>query len=147
MQVTVSGQSCHIFLCQDLCQVPILYYANDSSIYIYHTKADYPLPNLFLESSDSQLVYDKHNRQIIMYSQSGNILRLTLDGSVIATLATGEEFIRRFTYDGRRNIIYYLHDATETIYMLNLTSMEDREVSDLAHIRNIKDLDIDLSNE
>ena len=114
---------------------------------MYNTKADNPSPNLFLESSNIQLAYDKYNRQILMYTPSGNVSRVTLDGSDITTLATDVEHIRRFTYDGRRNIVYYLHDATQTIYMLNLTSMEDSEVSALAHIENIKDLDIDLSNE
>ena len=113
----------------------------------YNTKANDTSPMLFLNLSDTQLVYDKYNRQIIVYTPSGNISRITLDGSGITTLATGEEFIRRFTYDGRRNIIYYLHDARETIHMLNLTSMEEREVGDLAHLTNIKDLDIDVFNE
>ena len=113
----------------------------------YNTKANDLSPMMFLESSDTQLVYDKHNRQILMYTLSGNISRVTLDGSDITTLATDVEHIRRFTYDGRRNIVYYLHDARNTIYMLNLTSMEESEISALAHLTNIKDLDIDVFNE
>ncbi len=93
------------------------------------------------------MVYDKHNRQILTYVSAETLSRVTLDGLNITTLATNEEFIRRFTYDGRRNIIYYLHNARQTIYMLNLTSMEDKEVGALSHISNIKDLDIDVLNE
>jgi hypothetical protein len=131
----------------DVCQVPILYYANSSTIDTYNTKAGDLSPNFFLRSLDAQLVYDKHNRQILMYASGTTLSRVTLDGSNITTLATMEEHIRRFTYDGRRNIIYYLHDASEAIHMLNLTSMEDMEVGALAHLSNIKDLDIDVLNE
>ncbi len=130
----------------DLCQVPILYYANSSVIYSYNTKDGDFSPNLILRLPDTQLVYDKHNRQMLTYISAGTLSRVTLDGLNITTLATNEEFIRRFTYDGRRNIIYYLHDARQTIYMLNLTSMEDKEVGALSHISNIKDLDIDVLN-
>ena len=73
--------------------------------------------------------------------------RLSLNGSTIATLLENENNISRFTYDGRRNIIYYIHNAFGTIHMINLTSMEDHAVADLANISNIQDLDIDVSNE
>ena len=131
----------------DLCQVPILYYANSSAIDTYNTNAGDLSSNFFLRSPDAQLVYDKHNRQILMYASGTTLSRVTLDGSNITTLATDEEHIRRFTYDGRRNVIYYIHDARDAIHMLNLTSMQDNEIGALAHISNIKDLDIDVLNE
>ncbi|CAB4012521.1 fibropellin-1-like isoform X1, partial [Paramuricea clavata] len=130
-----------------LCQVPILYYANSSTIDTYNTKAGNLSSNFFLRSPDSQLVYDKHNRQILIYASGTTLSRVTLDGSNITTLATDEEHIRRFTYDGRRNIIYYIHDARDAIHMLNLTNMQDNEIGALALISNIQDLDIDVLND
>ena len=128
----------------DLCQVPILYYANSSTIYSYNTKAGEQ--NLFLRSEATQLVYDRENRQIFTYDSVGTLSRVNLDGSSIATLVTNEN-IERFTYDADRNVIYYLHDSFGTIHKLNLTSMEDNEVGPLAHVSDIKDLDIDVLNE
>ena len=131
----------------DICQVSILYFATSSSIYVYNANAGDNSPTTFLNMSDAQLVYDKTNRQILMYTSDGNISRTSLDGSIITTLATNEDQIERFAYDGRRNVIYYLHQAEKTIYKLNLTSGVHSEVEPLAHIKNIKDLDIDARNE
>jgi hypothetical protein len=99
-----------------------------------------------LRSEDAQLVYDRENRQILTYDSVGTLSRVNLDGSSIATLVTNEN-IERFTYDADRNVIYYLHDSFGTIHKLNLTSMEDNEVGPLAHVSDIKDLDIDVLNE
>ena len=136
-----------MFVFLDLCLVPIIYFANSSAIYSYNTKAGDLSPNFFLRSEDTQLVYDKHNRQILIYEEAGTLSRATLDGSTITTLVMNENNIARFTYDGRRNVIYYLHENLRTIHMLNLTNMEDSEVTALAHISDIKDLDIDVLNE
>ena len=96
---------------------------------------------------DTQLVFDKRNRQILTYQSAGTLSRVSLDGLNITTIVTGETTIGPFTYDAGRNIIYYLHNVIGTIYMLNLTSMEDNEVAALAHVSDIKDLDIDVLNE
>ena len=96
-----------------------------------------------MQSSDSQLVYDRHTRQILVYNASEAIYMASLDGSVVKTLAIDEEFIKRFTYDGRRNVVYYLHNQADTIHMLNLTGMEDIEVGALSHFSSVRDLHFD----
>lgn len=70
-----------------------------------------------------------------------------MDGSEVETLAKDEQSIRNFAYDGRRNVIYYLHDLSDKIHMLNLTSGEDNEVEALVNVSSIQDLDIDVFNE
>jgi hypothetical protein len=127
--------------------VPILYYANNSAIYSYNTKASDRLPKLLLRSEDTQLVYDRHNREIVTYDATEMFSRLRLNGSTIATLLENVDDVKLFTYDGRRNVIYYIHKSLGNIHMINLTSMENNEVAVLDHFSDIKDLDIDILNE
>ena len=133
----------------DICQVPILYYASGSSIYTYNTKAGDHVPKEFLTPSDATLlVYDRTNRTILLYSPSTDVItRVSLDGSNTTTLATVSNEIERFTYDGKKNIVYYLDENTKDIRMLNLHNMNDSPVDLLANVSNVRDLDIDLQNE
>ncbi|XP_028410565.1 uncharacterized protein LOC114533262 [Dendronephthya gigantea] len=132
------GQRCEL---EDLCQVPILYYASDSAVYSYNTLTNKVMS--IMQSSDTRLVYDKHSRRVLVYNASEAIYMVSLDGSHVKTLAADEEFIERFTYDGRRNVIYYLHNQADTIHMLNLTNMQDDEVVALSGYSSIRDLDFD----
>ncbi|XP_028394541.1 fibrillin-1-like [Dendronephthya gigantea] len=131
----------------DHCKIPIIYYASVSRINSYNTLADNTSSSKIFDSSGSKLVYDKHNHNILVYNSSNAIYNVRLDGLVMEILATDEKYFQRFAYDGRRKNIYYVHKATQTIRMLNLTNMEDVKVKALANIHNIRGVDIDVLND
>lgn len=100
-----------------------------------------------VDSSNSLLVKDRENRKILLYNSSETIYRISFDGSEVEALATNLRFIRKFTYDGRNNVIYYLHSANETIYMIDLDSLQESELQGLVNVSGIRDVDFDVSNK
>ena len=103
--------------------------------------------NKFVDSFNSLLVNDRENHKILLYNSSETIYRISFDGSEAEVLATNLRFIRKFTYDGRNNVIYYLHNASETIHMIDLESLQESELQGLANVSGIRDVDFDASNK
>lgn len=53
--------------------------------------------------------YDPVSRQLFCYNSD-----LKQIGEI--------KHVARFTVDGRNNIIYYIHESTDTVYMLDMTN-------------------------
>ena len=90
--------------------------------------------------------YDPVSRRLFYYD-SGNFYSIELDGSDLRHIAGGVNQVERFTVDGRNNIIFYIHESTDTVYMLNMTDLEDTQVVELADVTAAKDIDIDHVNK
>ena len=137
----------HVLSFLDSCQSPFLYYASDFEIFFYNVAGDNVLLTKIVDSFNSLLVNDRENHKILLYNSSETIYRISFDGSEAEVLATNLRFIRKFTYDGRNNVIYYLHNASETIHMIDLESLQESELQGLANVSGIRDVDFDASNK
>ena len=124
-----------------------MYYATDFEIFFYNVAADNASSTKILDSSNSLLVKDREHNEILVYNSSETIYRISLNGSKVEVLATNLRFIWTFAYDGRKNVIYYLHSANETVHMLDLESSEESELQGLANVSGIRDLALDASNK
>ena len=89
--------------------------------------------------------YDPLSRSLFFYV-SENLYSIKQDGTDLIRITQIDQF-ENFIVDGSNNIIYYIHESTDNIYMLNMTNLESGEVLDLAGVSSPKDIDIDHTNK
>ena len=90
--------------------------------------------------------YDPFSRRLVFYDLSEDFYSIEQDGSDLAHIAEINQ-ITGFTVDGKNSIIYYIHEPTDSIRMLNMTNLETGQVLDLADVASINDIDLDSTNK
>ena len=73
---------------------------------------------------------------------SDNFYSVEQDGSDLRHIAEVRQVVR-FTVAGEKNVIYFIHESTDTVYMLSMTNLESTEVTDLVDVTGAKDIDMD----
>ena len=102
--------------------------------------------SVLLPTTNSILGYDRHNRKLLYYNDdTENVYTANLDGSN-STVLVNVRNVDDFAYDGRRNVLYYLHKHTLKIHLVNVTSGEDAPFDALSSLSAIRDLEMDIKN-
>lgn len=97
------------------------------------------------DSDVTDIAYDSLNGLLYYHSSSdGKFYSVKLDGSDHRFVADISD-VERFTVDGKRNIIYYIHTRTKKIHFVNLTSIENNDVEALISATDASDLDMDTN--
>jgi hypothetical protein len=128
-----------------VCNITLIVYYGPTAIN-YHVTINNVTTSPSLGSGGAKDInYDPFSRRLFYYD-SGNFYSIELDGSDLRLIAPVQQ-VERFTVDGRNNIIFYIHESTDTVYMLNMTDLEDTQVVELADVTAAKDIDIDHVNK
>jgi hypothetical protein len=128
-----------------VCNIPVLVYYGDSEINYQVTINNITTSGSLVSGGALDVDYDSFSRRLFYY-QSEHFYSVKLDGSDVRDL--GEvKLVVRFSVDGRNNIIYYIFDSTDTVYMFNMTNLQTDEVADLQDVTGAKDIDVDSVNK
>ena len=134
------------FMFLDVCNIPVIIYYGPAAIN-YQVTINNVITSASLGNGGAKDInYDPFSRRLFYYD-SGNFYSIELDGSDLRHIAGGVNQVERFTVDGRNNIIFYIHESTDTVYMLNMTDLENTQVVELADVTAAKDIDIDHVNK
>ena len=92
------------------------------------------------------MAYDSSSSRVYYYNSSddGTFYSMKLDGSDVRAVIKTEKLVR-FTFDSKQKFIYYIHELTDQIHSVNITSMQDNAVAQLLSATDAKDLDMDSS--
>ena len=129
-----------------MCNIPVIVYYGSSAINYQVTINNVTTSPSLGNGGAKGINYDPFSRRLFYYD-SGNFYSIELDGSDLRRIAGEVNQIERFIVDGRNNIIFYIHESTDTVYMLNMTDLENTEVFELADVTAAKDIDIDYVNK
>ena len=99
---------------------------------------------MFNNRASALLSFDSVNKLLYVYTESAGITSYYLDGSSSMTIDINN--VEFFTVDGRNNVIYYLHELEDRIWVFNMTSGENNAEDDLEDVASVKDLDMDHIN-
>ena len=129
----------------DVCNIPVIIYYGPAAIN-YQVTINNVITSASLGNGGAKDInYDPFSRRLFYYN-SGNFYSIELDGSDFRLIAPVQQ-VERFTVDGRNNIIFYTHGSTDTVYMFNMTDLENTQVVELADVTAAKDIDIDHVNK
>ena len=128
-----------------MCNIPVVFYYGFSGISYQVTINNVTTSERLVGNEVKDMNYDASSRRLFLYDDLKNFYSIEQDGSDLRRIEI--ENIDRFTVDGNNNIIYYIHKSTDTIYMLNMTDMENAEFADLADVAGAKDIDMDKINK
>ena len=134
------------FLFLDVCNIPVIVYYGPSAINYQVTINNVTTSGSLVNGEAKDMNYDPFSRRLFYYN-SNNFYSIELDGSDLRRVAAAIPQVDRFIVDGRNNIIYYIHESTDTVYMLNMTDLGNTKVADLADVTGAKDIDIDRVNK
>ena len=90
------------------------------------------------------LSFDGVNKRLYLYTTSQGITSFNLDGSNSITMNLNN--VEIFTVDGQNNLIYFLHNLHERIYVYNITSGQNSQVAALSAVASVKDLEMEVTN-
>ena len=90
------------------------------------------------------LAFDGVNKRLYHYTDAEGIISYSLDGSDSTTIQIDN--VESFTVDGQNNLIYYIHQRQDRIYVYNITSSQDSEVVALSDVTSVKDLEMEATN-
>ncbi|XP_028413949.1 fibrillin-1-like [Dendronephthya gigantea] len=125
--------------CTETCEDEILFYSTGSEI-ISH----YPACNI--SASDSKLSYDKQNRRILYYVDSGNILYSADLSCSDSKVLTDKVRVLNYAYDGVNGILYYVHPNIFLIFSLNISSGDNKPVQELSSFTGVKEMEMDIKH-
>ena len=128
----------------DVCNIPVIVAYGGSEINYEVTINNVTSSGRIGSEGAEDMDYDPVSRRLFYYN-SDNFYSMQQDGSDLKHLGEVKQVVR-FTVDGRNNIIYYVHESTDTVYMFNMTSAENAEVSDLEDVAGVRDVDMDNKN-
>ena len=128
-----------------MCNVPVLVSYDSSGIRYQVTINDVTTLRNLTDLGATYMDYDPLSRRLFFYV-SENLYSIKQDGTDLIRITQIDQF-ENFIVDGSNNIIYYIHESTDNIYMLNMTNLESGEVLDLAGVSSPKDIDIDHTNK
>ena len=128
----------------DVCNIPVIFFYGESEIN-YEVTIDNVTTSARIGSVGADdMDYDPVSRRLF-YHKLDNFYSMEQDGSDLKHL--GEvKHVARFTVDGRNNIIYYIHESTDTVYIFNMTNSENLKVGSLVFLTSAKDVDMDNEN-
>ena len=82
---------------------------------------------------------------MLFYDDTDNLYSADLNGFNLAVLInTGN--ILEFTYDGERDVLYYLNRLTLAIHSVNITGRDDAQIESLNSLSGITGMEIDARN-
>ena len=87
---------------------------------------------------------DNINKRLYLYTDTEKMTSYDLDGSNSTDFNINNVDV--FAVDGRNNLIYYFHKLSEKLFVYNITSGEDNEVSGASAVAGVKDLEVDTRN-
>ena len=128
-----------------MCNIPVVFYYGFSGISYQVTINNVTTSERLVGNEVKDMNYDASSRRLFLYDDLKNFYSIEQDGSDLRHIEM--ENVDRFTVDGKNNIIYYIHKSTDTIFMLNMTDMENAEFADLADVAGAKDIDMDKINK
>ena len=128
-----------------MCNIPVLITYGSSGINYQATVENMRTSGRLSGGEIIDINYDPFSRRLFFYDVQENFYSFEQDGSDLRRIDLNQ--VERFTVDGSNNIIYYIHKSTDTIYMFNMTSLENVEVIDLVDIIGAKDIDMDSLNK
>jgi hypothetical protein len=129
-----------------VCNIPLIVYYGPTAINYQVTINNVTTSASLGNGGAKDINYDPFSRRLFYYD-SDNFYSIELDGSDLRHIAEEINQVERFTVDGRNNIIFYIHKSTDTVYMLNMTDLENTQVVELADVTAAKDIDIDHVNK
>lgn len=145
MNVKVEKSIHNISVLIDVCDIPVLINYGISGINYQATIDNITSSGSLFGIEVIDINYDPFSRRLFFYDELDNFYSMEQDGSDLRRIELNQ--VERFTVDGSNNIIYYIHKSTDTIYMLNMTNLENTEVVDLANVGGAKDIDMDGINK
>ena len=128
-----------------MCNIPVLVSYDSSGIRHQVTINDVTTFANLTDLGATDMDYDPLSRRLFFYV-SENLYSIKQDGTDLIHI-TQIDWVENLKVDGSNNIIYYIHEPTYNIYMLNRTNLESGEVEDLAGVSSLKDIDIDNTNK
>ena len=128
-----------------MCNIPVLVSYDSSGIRYQVTINDVTTLGNLTDLGATDMDYDPLSRRLFFYV-SENLYSIKQDGTDLIHITQIDQ-VENFKVDGNNNIIYYIHESTDNIYMLNMTNLESGEVEDLAGVSSPKDIDIDNTNK
>ena len=129
-----------------MCNIPVLLSFGSFGIHYQVTIDNVTTSGNLVNTGVTYMDYDPFSRRLVFYDLSEDFYSIKQDGSGLTHIAEINQ-ITGFTVDGKNNIIYYIHEPTDSIRMLNMTNLETGPVLDLADVAGIKDIDIDSTNK
>ena len=129
-----------------MCNIPLIVYYGPTAINYQVTINNVTISASLGNGGAKDINYDPFSRRLFYYD-SGNFYSIELDGSDLRHIAGEGNQVERFTVDGRNNVIFYIHKSTDSVYMLNMTNLENTQVVELADVSAAKDIDIDHVNK
>ena len=137
--------SVSLFLSLDVCNVPVVVYYDASNIN-YQVTINNSTTSASLGSGGAiDMSYDPISRRLFYY-ESNKFYSIEQDGSDLKQIVNALN-VERFTIDGRNNVIYYILEQNDKVHMINMTSLENEQVTALANIDGVKDVDMDSINQ
>lgn len=90
------------------------------------------------------MAYDSSSGRLYYHNSTGGgtFYNVKLDGSDVRAVIKADK-VKRFTFDSKRKVIYYIHQLTDQIHSVNITNMEDNVVPQLLAASKAEDLDMD----
>ena len=128
-----------------MCNIPLVVYFGLFGIRYQVTIQNVTTSKNLVHNETKDIKYDPFSRRLFYDDFYENLYSIELDRSDLRCIKEGKA--DRFTVDGSNSIIYYIHKSTDTIYMLNMTNMENTPVVDLADVAGAKDIDMDNINK
>ena len=124
-----------------MCNIPVIVYYGSSEINYQVTINNVTTSASLVGGGALDVDYDPFSRRLFYYV-SDNFYSVEQDGSDLRHIAEVKQVVR-FTVDGEKNVIYFIHASTDTVYMFNMTTLESTEVTDLVDVTGAKDIDMD----
>ena len=128
-----------------MCKIPVIVYATSTEINYNVTANNVTTFSKLVNSDAVDMAYDSSAGRLYYYNSSNTLFSVKLDGSDVRTVLESDK-IKRFTFDSRQKLIYYIHGPTDRIHSVNITSMQDNAVDALSPVTDANDLDMDTEN-